>query len=236
MRHLWSLIAGVLAVPLVWLILSVGQLRTGTQFAKAATEGSFVARDFIPPFLLLVAAGLVLGVIACLRVSPVGPVVAGVAFLAPYAALLIRPQDTYDRFAYTFDLSFVHGKTDGDLTTPLTSGIAPVIGALLLVAVVSAKRWRRWPAPATAAGDAGAVAPTSPAPADTTEPLPAAPSVVPAEEPVGTVVWTREPVESDTVRQPTGAIPVGNAGTTSGKRGRSPWTTPPGDDADGSQT
>ncbi len=283
MRHLWSLLVGVLVAPLAWLVMSIGQVSTGKQFAAQDSTGHFVASDFLPPLLFLVGAGLLLGVLACLRISPLGPLVAGVAYLASYAALLIWPQRTYDQFAYTFHLSFLDGQGNGDLTTPLTSGIAPLLGALLLVAVVSVKRWRRWPV----AELDEEVVPVSPVPAplvETGEPVPAplpvasqplvsqpvvsqpvvsqpvvSQPVVVEDEPVGTVVWTREPVESPTLRQPgTGSFPAsqptGSQSTSSqstssqpttgylgnppqsGSRARSPWDTPPGEGTDGSQT
>ncbi len=264
MRHLWSLLAGVLIAPLAWLTMCIGQVGTARQFDHQADTGHFVAGDFTPPLLFLAGAGLILGVIATLRLSPLGPLVAGLAYLASYVALIFWPERTYDTFGYTFHLSFLDGQGNGDLTTPLTTGTAPVLGALLLVAVVSAKRWRRWPGPLAAGPVVEPVAPPAPVspaaitagPASTDTSAVAGPAttdtmpVVPQQagspepfvetEPIGTVVWTREPAET-TVRQPSASagLPVAGAqpgGYATGARGGSPWDTPPGEGTDRSST
>jgi hypothetical protein len=233
MRHLWSLLASVVIAPLAWLTMCIGQVGTETQFHNYATSGHFKAGDFVPPLLFLAGAGLILGIVACLRFSPVGPLVAGIAYLGSYVALLIAPKRTYDLFAYTFHLSFLHDQGNGDLTTPLTTGSAAVIGALLIVAVVSVKRWRRWPSPATAAEapvyPTEPLAPVSPAPSESTLSLSGVPaqSVAPytESEPIGTVVWTREPAESTTARLGNDMPVAGGQPTGLG----SPWDTPPGE-------
>jgi hypothetical protein len=246
MRHLWSLLASVVIAPLAWLTMCVGQVGTAKQFGNYASSGHFKAGDFVPPLLFLAGAGLILGIIACLRFSPLGPLVAGIAYLGSYVALLIWPQRTWDTFGYTFHLSFLDGQGDGDLTTPLTTGSAALVGAILIVAVVSGKRWQRWPRPA-AAVDAAPEAPSEPlapvSPAaitsgESTATLPAVPAqpVAPftESEPIGTVVWTREPAESTTTPLPaTHDLPVAG-GQPSGLG--SPWDTPPGESAERSST
>jgi hypothetical protein len=144
MRHLGSLIAGVVAVPLGWLLLAFGQVGSAKAFAKVASTGTYHTNDFVRPLIFLAVAGIVVGLIATLRISPVGPLVAGIAYAGSYVALLIAPKRTFDALNYNVKIA---GQT-ADLTLPLTTGASLAIGAALLVAVVSVSRWRRWPGPA----------------------------------------------------------------------------------------
>ena len=240
MRHVWSLLVGVVVAPLAWLAMCIGQVGSGKEFTTYSETGDFVAGHFVRPFLLLVVAGLVLGVLACLRISPAGPVLVGAGYLATYAGLLIWPHGSYDLFAYTFHIGALGDQGHGDLTAPLTTGTAPLVGAGLLVAVVSVKRWRRWPkvvgSHSIEARDAIGtdVAPEypvvsrplvdSPAPVSPAAPAPVIPQPsVPVDDTVGTVVWTRDPVESPTQRTP------GTGADTGTFRSRGPWDTPPGE-------
>jgi hypothetical protein len=142
MRHLGSLIAGIVAAPLGWLLLAFGQVSSGKAFANVASTGTYHTKDFIRPLIFLAVAGIVIGLIATLRISPVGPLVAGVPYAGSYVALLIAPKRTYEAFNY--NIKVFH--ETADLTLPLTTGAGLAIGAALLVAVVSVGRWRR-PAP-----------------------------------------------------------------------------------------
>jgi hypothetical protein len=148
MRHLGSLIAGIVAVPLGWLLLAFGQVGSAKAFANVASSGVYHAHDFIRPLIFLAVAGIVIGLIATLRISPVGPLVAGIAYAGSYVALFIAPKRTYN--ALNYNVKILH--QTGDLTLPLTTGAALAIGAALLVAVVSVSRWRRRPAEVPLAG------------------------------------------------------------------------------------
>jgi hypothetical protein len=93
--------------------------------------------------LVLAAAGFLLGLLASLRVSPVGAALTGAAYLASYAGLLIVP----DAVLTVFDRTLSMAGHSADLSVPLRTGTAALLGAMLLVAVVSVGRWRRWPRP-----------------------------------------------------------------------------------------
>lgn len=264
MRHVWSLLLGLIVAPLAWLAMSIGQVSTGKEFDTYSSKGVFVAGDFVRPLAMLMVAGLLLGIIACLRISPVGPLVVGVGYLATFAGLTVWPHRAYDLFAYTFRLSFLHGQGKGDLTTPLTTGTAPVIGALLIVAVVSAKRWQRWPrsvgahsiAAQDSASPAGYPEPASyPAPtwsssgdtgSEPAESTPATSTIEPVPAGSGGPLPVRpvpRPTNPPIEPEPAGTVvwtrePASDQTTDSlsaAGRARSPWDTPPGD-ADGSQT
>lgn len=153
MRHLWSLIAGVVAAPLAWLLLAAGQHRSQQTVDDWNEAGIFDTAELIVPGLFLLAAGVVLGLVGTLRWSPAGPLTAGVLLLAPAIAMFINP-------FWTLELVDEQWRLAGqDLAPrlPAENGTLLVLGALLLMAVFSAQRWRRWPAAdAPAAEDADA--------------------------------------------------------------------------------
>jgi hypothetical protein len=148
MRHLWSLLAGVVAAPLAWLFISTGQHRAGRTAASWEAAGRFDTADLIGPALFLAGAGVLLGLLGTLRWSPAGPLAAGVLFLVPTAFMFVNPFDTLDWFSYP-DTRRVFSQ-DFQPWLPVANGTTLVLGALLLMAVFSSQRWRRWPAPVAA--------------------------------------------------------------------------------------
>jgi hypothetical protein len=166
MRHLWSLLAGLVVAPLAWLLLSTGQFRSVTTVAGWEETGRFDTVDLVAPAAFLAVAGALLGLLGTLRWSPAGPLAAGLLFIVPTILMFIDPFDTLDRFLRGEDGSprRLFGQ-DLEPWLPVENGTLLVLGALLLMAVLSSQRWRRWPAPAptTDAGSAaGATAPDRP--------------------------------------------------------------------------
>jgi hypothetical protein len=149
MRHARTLIAALVIAPLAWILMAFGQDHSAQAFANAADSGSLHTADFIQPLLLLAAAGVVLGLIATLRFSPLGAVVAGIGYTATYAMLLIAPRRLLDLFDHHVSVAGHRA----DLSTPIRTGTALLVGAMLLVATASVDRWRRWPRPAETFGD-----------------------------------------------------------------------------------
>jgi hypothetical protein len=149
MRHVWTLIAALVIGPLAWILMAFGQDRSAQAFANAADSGSLHTADFIQPLLLLAGAGVVLGLIATLRFSPLGAVVAGVAYTATYATLLIAPHRLLDLLAHHVSVAGHRA----DLSTPIRTGTALLVGAMLLVATASVDRWRRRPRPTETTSD-----------------------------------------------------------------------------------
>jgi len=141
------MIAAAIIAPLAWLFLAYGQDGSVRAFANQDNAGGLTTGDFVRPALCLAAAGLLLGLIATLRFSPLGAALAGTAYTACYLALLLKPNAVLHLFPKTLTLA---GR-DADPTTPLRTGATLLLGALLLVSVASIGRWRRWPVP-----DAGA--------------------------------------------------------------------------------
>lgn len=148
MRHIGTLIAAIVIGPLAWILTAYGQDRSAEAFAKAGNSGAFHTGDFVQPLVYLAVAGLLLGLIATLRYSPLGAVLTGVVYVASYVILLIDP--TWEMKLFTGNISIFHHTADP--RTPVRTGTTLLIGALLLVAVASVGRWRRWPRTAADAG------------------------------------------------------------------------------------
>ena len=140
-RHVGTLLAALVIAPVAWILLAFGQTRSARAFAAAADGGGLHAADFRAPLLLLAATGILLGLIGTLRFSPVGALVAGAFYLNTYAMLAVAPGD----WLHLFDRTLSIAGREADLAAPIRSGTTLVIGALLLVAVVSVSRWRRAP-------------------------------------------------------------------------------------------
>ncbi len=201
MRHLGTLIAAIVIAPAAWLLLAFGQTDAITSFAHATTSGAWPAGDFIAPLLTLTGAGLLLGLIGTLRFSPLGAVITGLVYTASFVVLLFAGRSVNDLLNHTVTIS----GHQAELRTPVGTGTTLLLGVLLLVSAVSVKRWRRWPAAASATVPAG----TEPAGDGTTEDTkPFWPSPTPA--PVSSSLGAFGGDESPTERQ------FG-----------SPWRTPP---------
>ncbi|GAA4257321.1 hypothetical protein [Dactylosporangium darangshiense] len=138
MRHIRTLIVAVFVAPLAWVLLALGQVRSDGAFGDTLHASSFVK-----PALLLAVAGLLLGLLATLRISPLGAVAIGVVYTLSYALLLVAPA----RVTRLLPDDFYVAGHKLDLSAPLRSGVAMVLGVLLLVAAASAQRWRAWPRP-----------------------------------------------------------------------------------------
>jgi hypothetical protein len=141
MRHIGTVIAAIVVAPLAWILLAVGQDRSAQVFANAQDGRAVGANDLVRPLLLLAAAGILLGLIATLRFSPLGAVLTGTVYAASYVGLLISPTWLLDLLNHKLTLA---GR-QVDPATPVRTGTTLLLGSLLLVAVASVQRWRRWP-------------------------------------------------------------------------------------------
>lgn len=155
MRHLWSLIAGVVLAPIVWAVAAYGQAVTAKVSAGGAPT-SFESKLLIAA-AAFVGAGLVFGIIGTLRVSPVGPLVAGLAYLGSYGLAIASPSTADDAFNYVTKV----GDYEIHYASALTSGLIPVLGAALIMAVFSPGRWRTWPAAEVATAEPAPVPATT---------------------------------------------------------------------------
>jgi hypothetical protein len=146
MRHLWSFLAGLVVAPVTWVLITLGQDGSGRTIHRWVELGTYSTPNLIEPAVYLGVAGVLLGLLATLRFSPVGPAVAGLLLVIPYLGMFIAPFTVRDRVPESW-------KMLGDplpLRQPLENGTLFLIGLLLLMAVFSVQRWRQWPAQPTA--------------------------------------------------------------------------------------
>jgi hypothetical protein len=147
MRHIRTLITAIVVAPLAWVLLAFGQERSANAFVDTNHDGILHAGDFLRPLLLLAAAGLLLGVLGTLRISPLGAMVIGVVYTSSYMMLLVAPSRVVNTFS---DDVWVAGRRL-DLAAPIRTGTTMVLGVLLLVGAISVQRWRTWPRPTDSA-------------------------------------------------------------------------------------
>ncbi|MFG3712467.1 hypothetical protein [Micromonospora sp. NPDC047730] len=144
MRHIKTVIAALVVGPLAWVLLAAGQGRSLRVFGDAQESGGALDADaLLEPLLVLAAAGLLLGLVATVRISPLGSVLTGLAYTVSYVGLLFSPARLLDLLGHK--LSVVGYQID--LLTPVRTGTTLLLGSLLLVGVASVQRWRRWPQP-----------------------------------------------------------------------------------------
>jgi hypothetical protein len=136
MRHVGSLLAALIIGPAAWILLAYGQ----TDLKPAGDDSRWLEK-----VAFLAVAGLLVGLIATVRISPLGPVVAGVVYTGYGIAALWR-DDVYDLLPDTLTVDDRHA----NLHAPVLNGTAVVLGVLLLTAIISVRRWQRWPKRPTA--------------------------------------------------------------------------------------
>jgi len=141
MRHIWTLIAALVIAPSAWFLLAFGQSTSLQVLADDAKSPS--GADILRPLAFLAVAGLLLGLIATLRISPLGAVLTGVLYAGSYILLAVAPHGVDG--ALSKQVSF--GGLHADLSMPLHTGTSALVGAMLLLALLSVGRWRRWPEP-----------------------------------------------------------------------------------------
>ncbi|ROT31540.1 hypothetical protein [Micromonospora sp. HM5-17] len=223
MRHLWSFLAGLVAAPLTCVLVALGQDGSASTVARWVELGTYNTANLIQGAVYLAAAGIVLGLLGTLRVSPLGPLVAGLLLAGPYVGLFVEPFDVRDVVPTDW-------KVFGDplpLLRILDNGTTFLIGVMLLMATFSGQRWRRWPRPAAAA-------PAPAASSDTEEPTLTDWSALTAPVDHDTKPPSLGYPEPDT--EPLPPLPRREVGKTG-----SPWSGPPRsstkrDDAAGEET
>ncbi len=145
MRHLWSFLAGLVVAPVTWVLVTLGQDGSAGTVDRWVEIGTSNTANLIEPAVYLAVGGIVLGLLGTLRVSPLGPLVAGLLLITPYLGLFVSPFGVRDRIPDGWEFL-------GDplpLRLPVQNGTLFLIGMLLLMATFSGQRWRSWPRPVT---------------------------------------------------------------------------------------
>jgi hypothetical protein len=126
MRHRSSLILSLALAPIIWGLTGFGLLvyRAPTRFEREARLGLILG------LIALVAAGALLALLVTTHLSPIGPGVAGVAYLAMagWAAA---------------DAASLHRALPNNLLTYPAEGLATLLGIPLLATALNPHRWRR---------------------------------------------------------------------------------------------
>lgn len=146
MRHLWSLLLALGLTPLIYAIAGVSAVRLADARGLDAAAGIGLAAG-------LVAGGLY-ALLVMVRLSPVGPVVAGLAYLGVTIWALVN----WDNFTATIP-EHVFGMS-GILYRPVGMGTA-LLAAPLILTVFSPHRWRGGPKPTPTSYDAAPTYPDS---------------------------------------------------------------------------
>jgi hypothetical protein len=149
MRHLTSLIAGIVIGVVAWAVIGFAQAKLGAVAVDGINRHAW--GHYQGPLLLMAIAGVLIGLIASTRVSPIGPFVAGAGYV-----LLQLAYVTWPHF-----LNWLPSSVFGQhqiWTKPASSGVAALLGLIMLVAVLSVRRWQRWPDTRRAAADEPVVA------------------------------------------------------------------------------
>ncbi|MEV6811265.1 hypothetical protein [Micromonospora sp. NPDC051296] len=156
MRHLWSFLAGLVVAPVTWVLVTLGQDGSASTVNRWVEIGTSNTANLIEPAVYLAVGGIVLGLLGTLRVSPLGPLVAGLLLITPYVGLFVTPFQVRDRIPGGWEFL-------GDplpLRLPVENGTLFLIGLLLLMATFSGQRWRPWPRPVTGPAPVAAETPT----------------------------------------------------------------------------
>lgn len=221
----------MVAAPVIWVLLALGQDGSGQTVGRWVQIGTYNTANLIEAAVYLLVAGILLGLIGVLRLSPAGPLVAGLILAGPYVGLFVDPFAVRDRVPTGWVLF-------GDpvpLLLPLDNGTTFLIGSALLIAVFSGQRWRRWPTARRArasgasraaesgsggSGSSGTSPSETPAPftvADQTPTIPL-PKRIPASQ--------QSPVDPD-VPSPSLGYPKPVPPPPPRREGESPWSAPP---------
>jgi hypothetical protein len=133
MRHFAALSAAILIAPLTWLLLAFGQDRPD-QMTSGAVDVTGVDRTLA----CLLGAGLLVGLVATLRLSRLGVALTGVAYAAVHLSALVFPEAVLGLFPAGVSVA---GRSV-DPTLPLRTGTALVFAVVMLAAMAGLGRRR----------------------------------------------------------------------------------------------
>jgi hypothetical protein len=163
MRHLGSIVLSLLLAPIVYALVGIGLTKMSVVHRDASTD--YLAASIGVAALL--GAGLVYAVLVMARLSPLGPVLVGLGYLAVTGWLIASPSS----FTRTIPVDALGVR--GAAWAP-AGAVTALLAAPLLVTVASPRRWRRWANPPAAVAAPGYAPP--PLPGDSGPSYPGAPA------------------------------------------------------------
>jgi hypothetical protein len=134
-RHFRSILYAVVLAPAVWVLVAVGL----THDLTARGRDGFAVESFTG-LLMLLLGGAAYGILVFAPISPLGPTVAGVAFLAAGAWAIASPS------AYADVWPAGVAKDGFDLSRP-GYGLAALLSVPMIMTVLSVRRWRGYEPP-----------------------------------------------------------------------------------------
>jgi hypothetical protein len=205
MRHLGSIVLSLLLAPIVYALTGIGLVKM-SEIPRHLSTGDI---DTVSIALAaLMAAGLVYAVLVMARLSPLGPMLAGLGFLA-MTAWYIGNRASFTR-TIPSDALGVRGAAWAPAGT-----VMALLAVPLLVTIVSPRRWRRWANPPAAVAAPGYSPPVGPGdePGYAGTPYPGAPSYAPSYSPSpaypGSPAYSTAPAyQAATYQTPTSGAPA----------------------------
>jgi hypothetical protein len=133
MRHVLSVVLGIVLAPLIYIAAGVSAVK----FTESRVGGSLELAPTAIALSAALAAGGLYALLVMARLSPVGPVLAGLIYLGATIWALVSPSSFTDTLPG--DLFSV----EGALYAPVGMGTV-ILAVPLLVTVFSPRRWRRY--------------------------------------------------------------------------------------------
>jgi len=141
MRHVLSVVLGIVLAPLIYMAAGVAAVKfTGSRVGSSLE----LAPTAIAMSAALAAGGLY-ALLVMARLSPLGPVLAGLMYLGATIWALVSPSSFMD--VVPGDLIGIKGA----LYAPVGMGTV-ILAVPLLATVFSPRRWRRYATPGAAVG------------------------------------------------------------------------------------
>jgi hypothetical protein len=133
MRHLGSIVLSLLIAPIVYALAGVGMVKMTALHGPSGTNWRAAAIAVTA----LAGAGLLYAVLVLARLSPLGPIAAGIALAGATVWFQFR------------HASFVHHVPANALRVPQAAwapagAVAMLLAVPLFATVFSPRRWRRW--------------------------------------------------------------------------------------------
>jgi hypothetical protein len=135
MRHLGSFLLSMVLAPAIWITTGIGLSKFG--------EGLTNDPDYLAAFVGMVAlgiAGALLAVLIMVRLSPVGPVLAGLGYFGATMWGLSDPGSFQDMIPQD-----LFGVANAGWIP--SAGVAALLAVPLIATIASPRRWRRYARP-----------------------------------------------------------------------------------------